>query len=434
MVARRTVRTGLTSLLLGTVLAFGAARAHAQYEPSGTPITAPAPGTAFADYVHATRQQIRTVLQADRFAHENKPFGPFDLDQVVDMRSPYSLAPDPAACDTAGRNLAQGEKVGFLAVHGLTDSPYWLTDIRDQLRLQFPCAVFNGVILPGHGTVPADLIDVSYADWMDTVRFGLDAFDDDITHIIPIGYSMGAALIGREVTARNTDPRISAMIMLSPGFAANNDMTWLTPYVRYVKKWVDQDTESDPVKYGSMAMNAAAEFHLVTEPYREGSIAKSNVPLFVAISSDDQTVNPLIAVDYFCSKNEAPLKKLIWYQGVTNALNAHPKCDGIDVVNSSNDDMRTINHAHTAITMRPENPVYGLDGVIRDCGHYRAPADQLSCKTGTDTVYGERNLVESATPGTLRRGTFNPDFAPMMDKMVTFVRTALAPPANPRVQ
>jgi esterase/lipase len=319
-------------LLLGTALIIGAASgAHAQYEPSGNPIMAPAPQTPFADYVHATRQQIRTVLKAGRFAHENKPFGPFDLEEVVDMRSPYSIAPDEAACDIAGRDLAQGEKVGFLAVHGLTDSPYWLTDIRDQLRVQFPCAVFNGVILPGHGTAPADLTDVTYQDWLDTVRFGLDGFDSDITHIIPVGYSMGAALIGREVAERNNDARISAMIMLSPGLAAKSEMAWLTPYVRYVKKWVGQATESDPVKYGSMAMNAAAEFHLVTEPYRDGSIAKSNVPLFAAISSDDQTVNPLVAVDYFCTKNDASIKHMIWYQGETNTLDEHPKCDGIDV-------------------------------------------------------------------------------------------------------
>jgi esterase/lipase len=429
MVARRTILTGLTSLLLGSVLIIGATSgAHAQYEPSGTPITAPAPQTAFSEYVDATRQQIRTVLKAGPFAHENKPFGPFKLDQVVDMRSPYSIAADKAACDIAGRDLAQGEKVGFLAVHGLTDSPYWLTDVRDQLRVQFPCAVFNGVILPGHGTVSADLIDVRYQDWIDTVRFGLDAFDSDITHIIPIGYSMGAALIGREVAERNTDPRISAMIMLSPGLAAKSEMAWLTPYVRYVKKWVGQSTESDPVKYSSMAMNAAAEFYLVTEPYRDGSITPSNVPLFAAISSDDQTVNPLVAVDYFCTKNNASLTHMIWYQGETNALDEHPKCDGIDVVKSANDQMRTINHAHTAITMSPENPVYGLDGVIRDCGHYSDPADQLTCKTGPDTVYGERNLVESATPGTLRRGTFNPDFGPMMDKMVTFVSATLGAP------
>lgn len=434
MVKRQTIRTGITSLALGAVMAIGiGTQAFGQYAPSGNAVTSPANGLAFDDYVTATRKQLRDVISA-RFEAEADPFGSFDIDQVVDMRSPYSLEADEAACLTAGRGLAHGEKVGFLAVHGLTDSPYWLSDVRDQLRRDFPCATFNGVLLPGHGTAPGDLIDVSYQDWLDTVNYGMTAFDKDIEHIIAIGYSTGATLIGRDIAARSNDPRISAMIMLSPGLAAKSDMAWLTPYVRYVKKWVGQGSENDPGKYGSMAMNAAAEFHLLTAPYRDASIPASNVPVFVAISSDDQTVNPLAALDYFCNKVQSPIRQMIWYQGEINTVDEHPQCDDIDIVKSANDDMRTINHAHTAITMSPENPVYGLDGAVLDCGHYDDPDELASCQSGTDTVYGERNLLKSATPGTLRRGTFNPDFNAMMDKMAIFVAASLGVNKQPAAQ
>lgn len=423
---RWTIRSSLTFLVVGCALAIaGCSKEDPQHSPSGFAIKAPSGEMSFADYVRSTRRQLHDVLSSHRFAQEEKPFGGYNIDQVVDMRGPFAIAPDEISCNTASRDLAHGEKVGFLMIHGLTDSPFWLSDVRDHLRNQFPCATFHGVLLPGHGTVPGDLLDVRLEDWLDTVRYGVDAFSSDIEHIIPIGYSMGAALIGRDFDARQRDKRINGMIMLSPGLAAKSEQAWLSPFARHVKKWVGQGPNNDPAKYGSMAMNAAAEFHLLTEPYRDGTIKNFDIPVFLVISSDDQTVDPLAAVDFFCEKVDAPIKHLIWYQGEDNAFDEHPKCDDIDIVSSVNNEMRTINHAHTAITMHPENTVYGLNGTVLDCGHYDDKEQHEACETGTNTVYGERNLITSATPGTLRRGTFNPDFPAMIEKMSAFIVASL---------
>ncbi len=423
---RRTIRASLTSLIVGAALAItGCSKEDPQYSPSGHAIKAPSGDMSFSDYVTSTRSQLHDALSSKRFSQEEKPFGEYNIDQVVDMRAPFAIAPDKISCDATGRGLAHGEKVGFLMIHGLTDSPFWLSDVRDHLRDRFPCATFHGVLLPGHGTVPGDLIDVRLEDWLDTVRYGVDAFGADIEHIIPIGYSTGATLIGRDFDARKQDKRINGMIMLSPGLAAKSDQAWLTPYVRHVKKWVGQSKNNDPGKYGSMAMNAAGEFHLLTKPYRDGSIKNFDIPVFLVISSDDQTVDPIAAVDFFCKKVDAPIKHLIWYQGENNALDDHPKCDDIDIVNSANDEMRTINHAHTAITMHPDNTVYGLSGAIHDCGHYDDEQQHEACEAGENVVYGERNLIASATPGTLRRGTFNPDFPAMIEKMSAFIVASL---------
>lgn len=426
MVTSRILRTSLASLALGAVLVVAACSDNdPQHSASDRAVKAPTNDLSFADYVKSTRQQIHDVLSTERFAKEEEPFGGYNIDQVVDMRAPFAIEPDDISCDKVGRDLAHGENVGFLMIHGLTDSPFWLSDVRDHLRKQFPCASFHGVLLPGHGTVPGDLMNVKFDDWLATVRYGVDAFGEEIEHIIPIGYSMGAALIGRDFDARQRDDRISGMIMLSPGLTAKSEQAWLTPYARHVTKWVGQGKNNDPAKYGSMAMNAAAEFHLLTEPYRDGSVKNFDIPVFLVISSDDQTVDPLLAVDFFCQKVQSETKHLIWYQGENKDIDGHPKCDAIDIVSSANDEMRTINHAHTAITMHPENPVYGVNGKVRDCGHYDEAEQHASCQTGQDTVYGERNLVGSATPGTLRRGTFNPDFPGMSDKMSRFILAAL---------
>ncbi len=421
----RIIHTGLASLALCGLLATGAcATPDTALEPSGAAITAPAPGTSFDDYVQSTRQKLRDVISRTRFAGEEKPFGEHTLNQVVDMRAPYALGPVGATC-TGDDPALQGNGLGFLMVHGLTDSPYWLSDIRDNLRDRFQCAVFHGVLLPGHGTVPGDLLDVDYEDWLKTVRFGLNSFDDDIEHIIPMGFSTGAALIGRVYSEQSHKDRVSALVMLSPGLAAKSDQAWLTPYVRYVKDWVGQGENNDPGKYGSMAMNAAAEFYLLTEPYGEGSLPDFDIPVFGVVSSDDQTINPDVMLDFYCNKVTASQKQLVWYQGrITSAMNL-PDCAGIDVVRSENDQLRTLNHAHTAITMSPNDPIYGLDGSAPDCGHYDDPDALSRCRTGNDVMYAERNLFDTAPDGTLRRGTFNPDFTGMMDKMKDFITTSV---------
>jgi esterase/lipase len=425
MVNTLTRRASLGILALTSVLALGAcSEREGALAPSGNAVGAPDATQSFDAYVSTTRDKIRDVIATKRFAAEDAPFGAFTLDQVVDMRAPYAVEPDATACQQAGATAQSGANTGFLLVHGLTDGPYWLGDIRDDLHERFPCATLHGVLLPGHGTVPGDLIDVSYEDWLETVRFGIDAFDQDIDKIIPIGFSTGAALIGRDFIAREDNSHIKGLVMLSPGLQAKSDQAWLTPYVRYVRDWVGQGRNNDPGKYGSMAMNAAAEFHLLTAPYYEDTIGGFDVPVFVAISSDDQTVKAQSAVSFFCQNVESETKTLIWYQGDAAPIDAANVCDGIDVVPSKDPELRTLNHAHTGITVSPQNSVYGLNGAVRDCGHYDG-ADYETCISSPDAMYGERNLLDSVPSGTLRRGTFNPDFPGMITKMTAFIQSAL---------
>ena len=425
------VRSTLVAITLPATLALsGCFFEDPQHDPSGLAIGAPAANEPFDDYVKKTGEQLRSALKSKRFEQEAAPFGQYNLDQVVAMRAPFATGPDKAACNAVGNDNAHGMDVGFLMVHGLTDSPFLMTDIRDTLISKFPCATFHGVLLPGHGTVPGDLLDVTYEEWIETVRYGMDSFSDDTDHIITIGYSMGAALIGREFDARRRDPRMAAMVLLSPGFSAKSDQAWLTPYARYVQSWVGQGENSDAAKYGSMAMNAAAEFHLLTETYRNGTMDAFDIPVFMVVSSDDRTVDPLLAANFFCSKVTNNNKRLIWYQGEEHLIDEHPLCDGVDIVKSADPDWRTLNHAHTAITMRPDNPHYGMDGIIRRCDHYDEQSPNSKCQTSSDAVYGELNLAKSASPGSLRRGTFNPDFVSMLDKMTHFIEVSLEVPGK----
>ena len=79
---------------------------------------------------------------------------------------PGSVPARLAEGDTSNRSyeLAPPDpKGGVLLVHGLTDSPYSMRGIAET----FYAEGFHVVVLrlPGHGTIPASLRDVSWKDW-----------------------------------------------------------------------------------------------------------------------------------------------------------------------------------------------------------------------------------------------------------------------------
>ena len=426
--SRFAARAKICLVLAGLCLVSACDKGPARYEASGHAITTPQPGTPYAKYVRESRDKIRTALSDIRFKHEKQPFGPYSLDDAVNIRSPYEIKPDNAACRQAGKSEANGDGVGFLMVHGLSDGPYLLSDVAASLHKTFPCATLHGILLPGHGTVPGDLRDVSREDWQNMVKYGLESFDADIRHIIPVGYSMGATLLVRAAEDHRNDPAFAGMVLLSPAFKAYSELAWLSPYMRYVMPWVEKHGDHDVAKYQSLAMNAAAEFQLLTVPFNEYTLPPLTVPVFMTATSDDRTVRSDATLHFFCGKVESDDRYMIWYQGEEKAVDDRIQtiCDDLDIVKSAAPDYRTVNMAHTALTMRPDNPHYGMTGDFRRCDHYSEPADYKACKANNDdAIYGETNLVDSATPGTLRRGTFNPDFGRMMIKMTDFIHKAL---------
>lgn len=141
MVSPCVMKTGLRAVTMcGLMVLAACSDPDPQFAPSGAAVSPPSTDISFDEYVRTTRQQIRDVLNRTRFSAEEKPFGASDIDQVVEMRAPYAISPDSESCEIGTSALApsKGQAVGFLMVHGLTDSPYWLSNIRNDLRARFP--------------------------------------------------------------------------------------------------------------------------------------------------------------------------------------------------------------------------------------------------------------------------------------------------------
>ena len=89
---------------------------------------------------------------------------------------------------------ADDPKAGVLLLHGMSDSPYSLRNLGQ--RLNQAGALVLGLRIPGHGTAPSGLVEVTWQDMAASVRLAVHHLADQIgdrpLHVV--GYSNGAAL------------------------------------------------------------------------------------------------------------------------------------------------------------------------------------------------------------------------------------------------
>src|SRR5690349_19739952 len=81
----------------------------------------------------------------------------------------------------------------MVCIHGITDSPFMFSDITQAL--QSPSLLIRAPLLPGHGTVPEDLLHIQYEAWMDTVRHNIESLPASINTLFLAGFSLGASLV-----------------------------------------------------------------------------------------------------------------------------------------------------------------------------------------------------------------------------------------------
>src|SRR5262249_50854380 len=123
---------------------------------------------------------------------------------VVETNSPFELLPP--------RHIPGNKiKYGALLVHGLFDSPFLMRDIGTFLQSHGILA--RAILLPGHGIVPGNLLNVDYKDWIQTVNYGIATLEKDVEHIFLVGFSTGASL---SLYHALQNPKIAGLLLASP--------------------------------------------------------------------------------------------------------------------------------------------------------------------------------------------------------------------------
>ncbi len=225
-----------------------------------------------ADYLKREQQvfdEIRTQVE-DVLA----PAGKYAVNRYVraSRSSPSRLDRDYNRTFEVEPDTLKG---GALLIHGLTDSPYSMRAIAEQLRADGYYSL--ALRMPGHGTVPAGLVASGADDWSAAVRMGVRHVRGKIGAGLPlvlVGYSNGGALVTRytlEALEDSSLPRADRLMLVSPMIGISrmarlaSVISALGPIPYFEKaRWLDVIPEYNPFKYNSFPANAGRQTYDVT--------------------------------------------------------------------------------------------------------------------------------------------------------------------------
>ena len=216
-----------------------------------------------------------------------------------------------------------------LLVHGISDSPYTLKAIAQALHKKG--IIVYGLRLPGHGTLPSELDDVEWADWLASVRI-VDKHIQQQHSKLPyyfVGYSSGAALgvkITLDAIAQNKRTP-DQLFLLSPALGVSplarfaNLQRVISHFDQFKKaRWLDVRPEYDPYKYNSFTKNAGKQVSLlIREVYADIDALQQQgkaeqLPRITSFQSlVDATVSTTDLVDKLYSVINNPLSELVLF-------------------------------------------------------------------------------------------------------------------------
>ena len=361
---------------------------------------------------------------------------------------------------------------GVLLVHGLSDSPYSMRALAQLFHAQGYYVV--GLRLPGHGTIPAGLVQASWQDFAAATRLAAQHVREQIGETKPFylaGYSTGAALVveySLAILEGETLPAADGLILLSPAIGVN-PIAALAVYqaklavIPGLEKfaWDSILPEYNPYKYQSFAVNAGDQIYRLTRKIeqRVNRLDKGNgvsgIPPVLAFQSvADATVSTKALVKVLFKRLASERHELVLFDVDRSAhiepFLAHDPVEDIKqlfaepqlpftttlLTNISPDTQEVYARqraagptrvtgerlgltwpndiyslSHTALPFSPDDPVNGA----------RAPAKQQLIYLGRIDLRGERGLF-IVPAAELLRLSYNPFYSYIQKRVVDFIR------------
>jgi len=165
-----------------------------------------------------------------------------------------------------------------LLIHGLTDSPYSMKALAESLHARgFEVTVLR---LPGHGTLPSMMVEMSERDWLAAVQIAAR----DVAARTPAGqpywiggYSTGGTLALLQTLASLDDPAVrrpDRVLLMSPAIELTPvaDLAGIIDFFSIVPipvlekvRWQTLGAEFDPYKFAAFPVNAARQVNRATK-------------------------------------------------------------------------------------------------------------------------------------------------------------------------
>jgi esterase/lipase len=383
---------------------------EARHEVSGLNSLFNGDHLTFAEYVSRNREMLRNVRSS---------ISTSNIDKAVDGNAPFALEPSSSAA--AGKDKKYQR--GILLTHGLSDSPYFMRYVASS----FQEAGFRvlAVLLPGHGSCPGDLLDVTWQEWVKTVAYGVDQLSSEVDEIYLGGYSAGGAL---SIYHSLRDKRVRGLFLFAPALEITRRaayaglhkwVSWLLPR----QKWVYIKEDKDIYKYESFAKNTAVQMYRLTQALSEAlQQHQLTIPIFAVASVDDKTVHTSATIAFMAQQSNS-VNQLILYTTDRSRITQANSDKKIIWVNSVVPEQKILSSAHTAILLAPEDTHYGMRGDYANCVHYYP--EQLekyaACKLNPDNYCLGEVSDTNLEIGILRRLMYNPNFPVLKYSITKFI-------------
>lgn len=399
-------RTLAAATLLAVLPACATAPDDARYRPSDIAAPLPAAERPFDAYVRTAD----AYLAQARVLHD-----PVDPDWELRANAPFEFAPDPARCATDGTRPERG----ILLIHGLSDSPYTFRGLARDLAER--CFLVRGVLLPGHGTRPGDMLQANHDDWRATADAAFRQLRRDVEHAYVGGFSMGATLA--TLLALEHDD-VAGLALFSPAYADDEDLIWLAKYLAPFVSWLDVDQEDNAVKYEAFPTQAAAAYARLTEALAQRLDGQTfEIPVFMALSTDDSVIDGRLAVRTFAERMPHPRSTLHVYTRPETRFDL-PDGDRVRTFESARPGDRITNFSHMAPPFAPDDPYYGRTGRYVHCTSYEELDAYRHCRaTPREALwYGSHDAQDGAEDRVVARLTYNPYYGDAVEAIDATLR------------
>ena len=316
-----------------------------------------------------------------------------DRDIIIDSNAPAVHYPK-----------SEKKPPGVLLIHGLLDSCAIMNSLFEHFKHQG--YLTKSLLLPGHGTRPADLLQTSYQDWLSATHFAIESFQQEVSHLTVVGYSLGGCLATHaSFDAHNID----ALILFAPAYKIKNKYRrFIEPYNRvkdalpFGSDWFIKKVERDFSKYGSISHNAVRQGHqigrLTSKRLLKSPLEK---PTFFILSTDDETICPQKVVNVFKQSKHRQNRLLIY-----DSQQTQDESSKIIRIPSCIPSKRIINFSHICLTVSPNHVHYGKKNL----------AD--------NTYLGAMTSENTLNYPSFERLTYNPHFSNMIKDIDQFILEA----------
>lgn len=358
--------------------------------------------------------------EVERYLLEHRAFITDNKVQEMSMNMPFE-------CGTQYRNI------GVLLVHGLGDSPYFFSDVANAMCNEG--IHVRTILLPGHGSKPGDMLNVSYQEWQAETNHHIRLFSEEVDNLYIGGFSTGANLTTIASFTMAEEIEIKGLMHFSPAFKSRFFVSRLAPYIDSLFPWPNVEEEDNPSRYNSTAMPGFAAYqesvNVLQDLFSQTELAKRtlNLPVLMVVAEKDSVVDTLKVAAQFRDNFTHPHKCLLWQGEDTPDVPENTL-----IMQTMNVPEQRISAAsHMSTLFSDKNPLYGTASDFRICDNGQGNEAEARCKAGEEVWYGPWGFKPDKTDETVAyskhekvyaRLTYNPYFGRMVDQLLAFTGKA----------